>query len=86
MATAAPPPLKETAPARWFGPVRRIVLLAIAAVLTVCIVFAFLTRDAMQELSFLKQTNKPGVHADTQKTIVDTSPWQTAQALAPLAR
>jgi small-conductance mechanosensitive channel len=62
------------------------VLLAIAAVLMVCIVFAFLTRDAMQQLSFLKQTNKPGAHADSQKSIVDTSPWQTAQALAPLAR
>jgi len=88
MATAAPPPPKEIVPppARWLGPVRRMVLLAIAAVLTVCIVFVFLTRDAMQQLSFLKQANQPGAHTDSQKTIVDTSPWQTAQALAPLAR
>lgn len=39
----------------------------------------------MAHLPFLQQRNKiPGI-AGNEKTLVDLSPWQTAQALAPLA-
>jgi hypothetical protein len=61
------------------------------ALLAVCLVFVWLTRDAMEQLSFLKNANRGGAtqtisRPDGQKTIVDVSPWQTALTLAPLAK
>jgi small-conductance mechanosensitive channel len=94
-----PPPVNPGAPAangvsrasRFIGPARRISLLIMVAFLAVCLVFVWLTRDAMEQLSFLKSANSNGAtqaisRPDGQKTIVDVSPWQTALTLAPLAR
>jgi hypothetical protein len=39
----------------------------------------------MAHLPFLAGEGKARAHDDNQKTIVDLRPWQTAQALAPLA-
>ncbi len=50
------------------------------ALLVLCVVFSWTTRDALQNLSFLK--NQKAAEA---KALVDLGPWQTAQALAPLA-
>ncbi len=69
---------------RILGSTRLVILLALSLVLTACLVFAWMTRDAMANLSFLKnQSSLNGI--STRKTIVDLSPWQTAEALAPLA-
>ncbi len=51
-------------------------LLIPAAALVVCLITGFLTRDAMNNVSFRR-----GQSAG----IVDQRPWQTAQSLAPLA-
>lgn len=63
---------------RVFGRTRFISLLVLIGLLLMVVVFSFTTRDAMSNLSFLR--NQGG-----KKALVDLSPWQTAQALAPLA-
>ena len=61
------------------------VLVVLAALLAVCLVFAWITRGAMSSLSFLNQNGKAGSSAGIQKALVDLRPWQTAQALAAQA-
>jgi small-conductance mechanosensitive channel len=62
---------------------RFIVTVALLAVIVVCLVYAWATRDAMANLPFLKrQVNGRGAAA--QNAPVDVRPWQTAQALAAL--
>jgi hypothetical protein len=69
---------------RLLGGLRFIVALALLAVVVLCLVFSWTTRDAMTSLPFLKrQANKRA--SATQNTPVDVRPWQTAQALAALA-
>jgi small-conductance mechanosensitive channel len=55
-----------------------------AIVIGVCLGFAWATRDAVGNLSFLRGP-RVGIGGTARKTIVDTTPWLTAQALAPLA-
>jgi small-conductance mechanosensitive channel len=70
---------------RLFGKTRLVYLVSLLAVLTLCVVFSFTTRDAMEHLSFLRtQAHAPGAGGG-MKVLVDLRPWQTAQALAPLA-
>ncbi len=52
-----------------------------AVVLVVCLVAIYLTRGAMANLPFLKSRTAAGGTAG----LVDQRPWQTIQALAPLA-
>ncbi len=61
------------------------ILAVLLALLAICLAFSWSTRDAMAHLPFLNA--KGNVHnlVDSQKTMVDLHPWQTAQALAPLA-
>ncbi len=54
------------------------------AILALCVVFSWTTRDAMDHLPFLRGKTA-GMLSAGQKTLVDLSPWQTASALAPLA-
>lgn len=68
-----------------FRRTRYTVLLVLSALLIGCIVFAWMTRDAMTHLSFLSGGTSTAVSLGTKKTIVDLSPWQTAQTLAALA-
>lgn len=64
--------------------IRLILALALVAIIAGCLVFSWLTRDAMAALPFLQQqAEKRGALA--QNAPVDVSTWQTAQALAPLA-
>jgi small-conductance mechanosensitive channel len=70
---------------RVFGSTRLVILLVLFALLAVCLVFTWTTRDAMGNLSFLNPKNNPDRAIGGKKTIVDVNPWQTAQALAPLA-
>jgi small-conductance mechanosensitive channel len=65
------------------GSTRIVLLLVLLGLFAVCLVFAWLTRDAMANFSFLNSQNA-GLRTG-KKTIVDLSPWQTAAALAPLA-
>jgi small-conductance mechanosensitive channel len=78
----ATPPTAAGSPlgARIFGRIRLIVLLVLAALLALCLVFVWLTRDAMSTLAFLR--SRQGAAA---QTLVDLGPWQTAQTLASLA-
>ena len=69
--------------AQIFGRARLFLLLSLSGLFLLCLVFAWTTRDAMAHLPFL-QGKGQGLVGD-QKTIVDQRPWQTAQALAPLA-
>jgi small-conductance mechanosensitive channel len=68
-----------------FGRTRLIYLSALVALLVLSLVFAWTTRGAMQGLSFLANQGAPGAHIYTKKSLVDLSPWQTAQTLAALA-
>jgi small-conductance mechanosensitive channel len=64
---------------------RLAVLVVLAALLVLCMVFAWITRGAMSNLPFLNQNGKATSSTGTQKALVDLRPWQTAQALAALA-
>jgi small-conductance mechanosensitive channel len=69
---------------RIFGRARLIVLLALVVLLALCMAFSWTTRDAMMNLPFLGHGPVRRV-VGGEKTLVDMHPWQTAQALAPLA-
>jgi small-conductance mechanosensitive channel len=70
---------------RVFGSTRLVILLALLGLFAVCLALTWTTRDVMSNLSFLNPRNNPNRAAGTKKAIVDIKPWQTAQALAPLA-
>jgi len=70
---------------RIFGSARLVILLILSVVVVLCMVFSWTTRDAMGNLSFLNTKGSAGKAASAKKAIVDIHPWQTAQALAPLA-
>ena len=70
---------------RIFGRVRFVFAVCLLAVLVICVVLSWATRDAMAHLPFL---NQPSTQADSSikpGNLVDLRPWQTAQALAALA-
>ena len=69
---------------RIFGRARLIVLLVLVVLLVLCMAFSWTTRDAMTNLPFLGHGQVRSV-VGGEKTLVDMRPWQTAQALAPLA-
>jgi len=68
---------------RIFGPASLIFLLIMAALLVLCIAFSWTTRDSMGHFSFLSGRGRS--QGTSQKTLVDLRPWQTAEALTPLA-
>ena len=68
-----------------FGKVRISLLSALVVLFIVCLVFVWMTRGAMENLSFLRSQGGAASHFGTRKTLVDLSPWQTAQALSALA-
>ena len=70
---------------RVFGRVSLIFLFAMVAVLILCLAFTWTTRDSMAHLSFLSGRGNVRSLGKSQKTLVDLRPWQTAEALAPLA-
>ena len=67
------------------GKTRLVSLVVLFALLAVCLVFSWSTRDAMAHLPFLNLQGGSHARLGTKKNLVDLSPWQTAQALAPLA-
>jgi small-conductance mechanosensitive channel len=69
---------------RFLSGLRLILALALLAVVVLCLVLSWTTRDVMSSLPFLRrQADRHGVA--TQNAPVDVRPWQTAQALAALA-
>ena len=80
------PPVAPSAAARLrttiFRRTKNTLLLVLSALLIVCVIFAWTTRDSMGHLSFFAGR---GYSLGSKKVIVDLSPWQTAQALTPLA-
>ncbi|MDR3774816.1 MAG: mechanosensitive ion channel [Terracidiphilus sp.] len=62
-----------------------IFLLTLIVLLGLCLIFSWTTRDAMAHLPFLSGRGNIRSLVDTQKTLVDLRPWQTAEALAQLA-
>ena len=72
-------------PSRIFGWTRLFLLLILFALFLVCLVFAWTTRGAMANLPFLQAQANGLAPVGDQKALVDLHPWQTAQALAPLA-
>ncbi|MDQ2834781.1 MAG: mechanosensitive ion channel family protein [Acidobacteriota bacterium] len=61
---------------------RRIMIAVPAVALVMCLVGAYLTRGAMANLPFLKSNDRSN---PAETGLVDQRPWQTVQALAPLA-
>jgi small-conductance mechanosensitive channel len=64
---------------------RAIILFALAALLILCMAFAWTTRDAMEHLRFIRAQGDSSAIRGSGRSIVDLSPWQTAEALASLA-
>src|SRR5580693_6412266 len=64
--------------------VRKTGITVALVVLAVCMVGAFMTRGAMQHLSFLNGKGELGARS-AQGGLVDQRPWQTAQTLGALA-
>lgn len=65
---------------RLVGRTRLISLIALAALMVLCLISIWLTRGAMVELAFLRSPK-----GAASQSLVDTRPWQTAQTLASLA-
>jgi small-conductance mechanosensitive channel len=64
---------------------RLITLVVLVLIFVLCIAFSWTTRDAMSSLPFLGGQNRYASRFGGEKTIVDLSPWQTAQAMSALA-
>jgi small-conductance mechanosensitive channel len=75
----------QTLRRRVFGSTRLTILLSLIAILAMCLIFTWTTRDVAGNLSFLNPRNNPNRAIGNKKSLVDIRPWQTAQALAPLA-
>jgi len=70
---SSPPPVGRT---------RLFLLAALGVLLALCLAFLWSTRDSMAHLPFL---GRQGAGQAGHASLVDTSPWDTAQALSPLA-
>ena len=69
---------------RLFHDGRRVWLTVLVTVIVLCVIFLWATRDVVGDLSFLKAQSL-GQGFSREKSLVDVSPWLTAQALSPLA-
>ena len=70
-------------PGPLFGKAKKTALLVLAVLVVVCIALSWNSQGSGGNLSFLRQKNRGGL--GTKKTLVDLTPWQTAQTLAALA-
>lgn len=70
---------------RAFGKTRLLLLFLLIALFVLCLVFVWTTRGSVGDLSFAGTQGKVSANPETRKTLVDLSPWQTAQNLAALA-
>jgi small-conductance mechanosensitive channel len=70
---------------RALGKARLASLIVLLALLALCMVSSWTTRDAVAYLSFLRAQRSRGGGTGGSKTLVDLRPWQTIQTLAPMA-
>jgi small-conductance mechanosensitive channel len=70
---------------RDFSRFRLYSLISISTLLVLILIYSWITRDAMANLPFLGKPSAAVTNSTLQKSLVDLRPWQTAQALAPLA-
>ena len=75
------PPAGGSSGARLLGKTRLLILCALLALLIVCAAFSWTTRGAMNVLHDKGESSNSAGEA----SLVNLHPWQTAQALAPLA-
>lgn len=75
-----PAPAKSATRYRIFGRSRIIVVAALLVLLAVCFTGSWLTRAVMANFAFLRAKR-----AQHNQSLVDVSPWETAQTLAALA-
>jgi small-conductance mechanosensitive channel len=85
MTTPSAPSAGAVLRSRILKSTRLVIFLVLFGLMMVCLASAWLTRDAMGNLSFLNPASSSSQITGNKKSIVDTRPWQTAQALAPLA-
>ncbi len=78
MATS-PIPGQSSLRARIFSRTRYVLIAVLSLVLIVCLILSWVNRGVVANLSFQGHSQAPG------QTLVDVSPWQTAQALASVA-
>lgn len=71
--------------ARVFDKARFTALVVLLALFVLCVAFSWTTRGSMAYLPFLKRQGRTNRATADEKALVDLRPWQTAQALAPLA-
>jgi small-conductance mechanosensitive channel len=74
-----------SAGARIFDRTRLGLLIGLVAVLTACIVLSIATHGSMAQLPFLNRKAAVPGSDSLKQPLVDLRPWQTAQALRPLA-
>ena len=70
---------------RILGRTRLVVLMVLVVLMCLCLGFSWTTRDSMANLPFLSGHDQERALSDSQKTLVDLRPWQTAEALSALA-
>src|ERR1700757_3106700 len=70
--------------ARIFGKTKPPSLIVLGVIFVVCLVFSWNTGNRVSSLSFIGRGNANSIRL-AKKTLVDVSPWQTAQTLAALA-
>lgn len=80
-----PPQHSGNAHSRVLNRARLTVIAALVTLLAVCLASLWVTRGAMAHLPFLLQNGKANSPGGNAAVLVDLRPWQTAQALAPLA-
>lgn len=68
-----------------FSRLRVLFLVITSTLLGFILVYAWLTRDAMAHLPFLQKHQATSLLSPEDRSLVDLHPWQTAEALAPLA-
>ena len=70
---------------RIFGRTRLILLVVLLVLLILCVLLSWTTSGAMAHLAFLRNGRGARGIGGAQQSLVDVSPWQTAQELASMA-
>jgi len=87
MATALPPVAPAAPPKKpRFRKTGLALLLTLIAIFAAAVISSWITGDAAARLSALRSQGAAGSPQNGRKTIVDISPWQTAETLAPQAK
>ncbi len=87
MATALPPVAPAAPPKKQrFRKTGLALLLTLIAIFAAAVISSWITGDAAARLSAIRSQANTGSPQNSRKTIVDISPWQTAETLSPQAK